>query len=325
MYTEHRQFVMFEAGSLVGDYRLEEVIARGGMGVVWKATDLNQDQFVAIKVIANDLMEDPGFRLRIQDEARRHQRLMHPNIVQVLDVMDYSGMTCIVMELVDGESLATVLDHQHNHRIPEDRARRVIKEVVTGLNYAHSKHATWHRDIKPSNILLDSRDHVHIIDFGIALAYGEERRTRTGQMLGTAEYMSPEQIVKPHEINHLTDVYSVGCVLYELLTGRPPFVCGEDGVSSTDFALQEAHVNKYPRQPNAHVKELSDDINQIVLDALEKDFENRIPGCGAFLLRLEQPQTQVSEQESEVKKKSVWLWLMGILVVVWLLAFVVFR
>lgn len=303
---------MYEAGDIVGDYRLERIIARGGMGIIWKARAITSGTVVAIKMIANDLMADPGFRVRIQDEAHRHQRLLHPNIVRVLDVLEDAGVTCIVMEFIHGDSLTDILERQPDHRMPESRARKIIREALKGLNYAHSEHAIWHRDIKPSNIIIDAQDHVHIIDFGIALAYGEERRTRTGQTVGTADYMSPEQITRPDEIFQTADVYSTGCVLYEMLTGRPPFVRGEEGIGTAEFSLQQAHVNKKPVPPKRRVRDLTEDINQIVMDALEKDYKGRIPGCGVFLQRLEKPKISdvgLKEQAAmHIQAQPVMMW-----------------
>jgi serine/threonine-protein kinase len=257
------------------------------MGSVWRARDTKQNQLVAIKSVANDLIADPEFKVRIQDEARRHQRLQHPNIVPVPEVFDAEGETCIVMKLIDGSSLAKMLESLPNHRLDVEEATRIVRDVLQALDYAH-RHGIVHRDVKPSNILVDNTGWVWLFDFGIAIAMGEQRRTRTGLTVGTTLYMSPEQITNPRRIDHRSDVYSVGCLFYELLTGRPPFVKNEDGIGDADFALQQAHVNKQPMNPRRRVAGIPADLDDIIMRALEKNPDDRIPGCQEFVRLLDQ-------------------------------------
>jgi serine/threonine protein kinase len=274
-------------GSRLGPYVIEDLIAQGGMGSVWRARDMRANQLMAIKAIANDLITDPEFRVRIQDEARRHQSLNHPHIVPVPDVFVAEGATCIVMKLIEGASLATMLDKAK--RLSVDESVRIIKDVLLALNYAH-RHGIVHRDVKPSNILVDQTGWVWLFDFGVAIAMGEARRTRTGVTVGTLAYMSPEQITHPRRIDHRSDVYAVGCLLYELLTGRPPFVRNEDGVGDTDFALQQAHVKLLPVNPRRRVPSIPPEVDAIVMRALEKNPDERLPGCQEFArLLAEQP------------------------------------
>ena len=154
-----------------------------------------------------------------------------------------------------------------------------------------------------------------MFDFGIALAMGEQRRTRTGQTVGTLLYMSPEQIIKPRSIDHRSDVYSVGCMLYEMLTGRAPFVKNQDGVADSDFAIQQAHVNKIPIPPKRAFRIFPDELDGIIMSALNKNPDDRIPGCGEFLRLLDQlgepPDVAVggTSQDHVVTK-----WIMGFLV-----------
>jgi serine/threonine-protein kinase len=257
------------------------------MGSVWRARDTRQNQTVAIKAVANDLIADPEFKIRIQDEARRHQRLRHPNIVPVPDVFDAEGETCIVMKLIEGSSLAKLLESRPDNRLEVDEATRIVKDILQALDYAH-RHGIVHRDVKPSNILVDHAGWVWLFDFGIAIAMGEQRRTRTGLTVGTLLYMSPEQITNPRKVDHRSDVYSVGCLFYELLTGRPPFVKNADGIGDADFALQQAHVNMQPVNPRRRVANLSADLDAIVMKALEKNPDDRIPGCQEFVRLLDQ-------------------------------------
>jgi serine/threonine-protein kinase len=239
-------------------------------------------------VVANDLFHDPEFKVRIQDEASRHLRLKHPNIVPVLDVFETHGETCIVMKLIEGTSLDNLLESKADKRLEPHEAIPIVGDILKALDYAH-RNAIVHRDVKPSNVLLDRDNRALLIDFGIALAVGEERRTRTGQTVGTPLYMSPEQITAPGEINHLSDVYSVGCVLYEMLTGRPPFVQGADGVGDTDFAIQQAHVKNRPKNPRNLVETIPAGLDELVMKALEKNPNQRIPGCQEFIRLLENP------------------------------------
>jgi serine/threonine protein kinase len=275
------------AGSRLKQYVIEDLIAQGGMGTVWRARDTKQNHLVALKAVANDLIADPEFKIRIQDEARRHQRLQHPNIVPVPDVFDANGATCIVMKLIEGTSLAKMLESRPGHRLDVDEATRIVKDLLQALDYAH-RHGIVHRDVKPSNILMDQAGWVWLFDFGIAIAMGEQRRTRTGITVGTLVYMSPEQITNPRKVDHRSDVYSVGCVLYELLTGRPPFVKNEDGIGDSDFALQQAHVGKRAVNPRHRLTSIPEDLADVVMRALEKNPDDRIPGCQEFARQLDQ-------------------------------------
>jgi len=305
-----------QPGVKVGHYVLQEIIARGGMGVVWRAWDLERKELVALKAVANDLITDPEFRVRIQDEARRHQRLEHPNIVPVLDVFETGGDSCIVMQLIEGISLDKLLESKAQGRFAVEEAIPIVRSILTALDYAHQK-GVVHRDIKPANILLDRQGSIKIIDFGIALAMGEKRRTRTGLTVGTPGYMSPEQIVKPRSIDHRSDVYSVGCVFYELLTGRPPFVRGQDGVKDNDFAVQHAQVTVTPIPPGSRVPGLPSWLDRLVMQALEKNPNDRIPGCREFLRLLTQRRS--ASDTSKLKKLVVSLVLTGMVLAIWLL------
>jgi eukaryotic-like serine/threonine-protein kinase len=275
-------------GSRLQNYVIEDLLAKGGMGTVWRARDTRENKVVAIKAVANDLIADPEFRVRIQDEARRHKGLHHPHIVPVPEVFVAEGATCIVMKLIEGSSLATIIENAPAKRLGVEEAVRIVKDVLLALDYAH-RHGIVHRDVKPSNILVDHTGWVWLFDFGVAIAMGEQRRTRTGVTVGTLAYMSPEQITHPQRIDHRSDVYSVGCLLYELVTGRPPFLRNEDGVGDTDFALQEAHVKLQPVNPRHRVPSIPADLDTIIMQALEKNPDQRLPGCQEFARLLGQP------------------------------------
>jgi serine/threonine-protein kinase len=293
-------------------YVIKDLISRGGMGMVWRAWDLNRKEFVAIKVIASDLVVDPNFKYRFLDEVRRHARLNHPNIVPVLDVFELHGENCFVMQLIEGMSLADLLEHQEKRRLTPEEAIPIVEDILNALNYAHQQ-GIIHRDVKPSNVLLDKNRRAHLIDFGIALAVGEQRRTRAGQILGTSFYMSPEQIARPREIDHRSDVYSVGCVFYEMLTGRPPFLPDPGSTGDTDFAIKQAHVTKAPLPPRQRVATIPADLDRLIMWALEKDPAKRLPGCGEFL-RLLLKRATSTEKRTELVKRILRISLIYLLV-----------
>lgn len=264
-----------------GDYIIKSHLAEGGMGSVWRAWDPKLNRDVAIKTISYDLVDDRDFEHRFLDEVSRHSRLDHPNIVRVLDVFESGGHCCCVMELIEGESLFSLLEHIPSHRLALEMAIPIFEDILQALDYAH-RQGIIHRDVKPSNILLNHENRALLIDFGIALAIGEKRRTRAGLTVGTPLYMSPEQITRPRSVDHRTDVYSVGCILYEALTGEAPFKGKTSERADTDFAIKQAHIKQMPLPPSELVPEFPHDIERIIMWALEKDPNCRIPGCGEF-------------------------------------------
>ena len=275
----------FQSGQRIGQYIIQDFLARGGMGVVWRAWDSTSGRQVAIKAVADECINVSNFEQRFADEARRQSRLTHPNIVPVMAAFRFHDNYCMVMELIEGTSLDALLKTSNDHRLQLGLATRVMTEVLSALNCAHMQ-GIWHRDVKPSNILLDREGHAHLADFGIALAVGEHRLTRAGVAVGTPLYMSPEQIREPLKIDHRTDVYSAGCMFYEMLTGQPPFVAAQDEKSDPDFAIKSAHLNQQPVPPIKRVPSIPPRINTLILAALQKDRDRRIPGCGEFLRRL---------------------------------------
>src|SRR5262245_32848636 len=261
-------------GDQIRDYVLERCIGRGGMGEVWRAQQKSLRRTVAIKIIRPDGQQTDTFRQRFDREAQAMAGLEHAHIVPVRDFFVLAGTACLVMGLIDGGSL------EGRGALPLDVALRISSEILDALNFAHQC-GVIHRDVKPSNILLDQRDRAYITDFGIALVAGTERITRlsrSGTAVGTTEYMSPEQIATPEDIDHRTDVYSFGCVLYEMLSGQPPFGSRDQG--TTEFELMQAHVSRAPvpiRQRNPAVDRQTEAVLQC---ALAKDRDQRFAGCG---------------------------------------------
>ncbi len=205
-------------GTILGQYVLRERLGRGATSIVYHAHHPSLDRDVAIKVLAADLVEVPGFLERFRREARSVSRLRHPNIVTVFDFGTQDGITYMVSELLPGGTLASRLGRP----LALDQARTVLAAIAAALDYAHAS-GLIHRDVKPSNILF-TRDHVPVLsDFGIArMLENTEPYTVPGTVIGTPEYLSPEQAAG-REVGSATDLYSLGIVLYEMLAGRAPF------------------------------------------------------------------------------------------------------
>jgi serine/threonine protein kinase len=203
-----------------GRYRIEDVLGRGGMASVYLARDAELERPVAVKVLAEHLADQPSFHDRFLREARLAAQLSHPNIVQVFDVGEEDGSPFIVMECVEGTTLAD--ERKERGRLDPDEVVDLALQICGGLEHAHAA-GLVHRDIKPQNLLLRPDGTVKIADFGIARAAESTRLTQMGSVLGTAAYLSPEQALG-EEVTAAADLYSLGCVLYELLTGRTPYV-----------------------------------------------------------------------------------------------------
>lgn len=267
----------------------------GNMGEVWLGRDILLNHRVAIKSISQNLLHDPQFETRFIQEASAQARLQHPHIVGVSDFFLDDGVYYLVMPFIEGPSLEEHLAASKGP-LPLAEALRIAQEVLQALDYAHQQKVI-HRDVKPSNILLDRSGHAYLVDFGIALTIGQERRTRTGSSIGTTHYMSPEQIRRPRDVDHRTDVYSFGCVLYEMLTGRPPFDA-DDEEGDTDFVIKGHHLNSAPDPPSRLNASVPAAIDAIVLRALAKNMDQRFMGCGEFARAL---QELAREEESLIR------------------------
>lgn len=284
-------------GQRVGPYVVDDLLGAGGMASVWRARDDRNGQQVAIKVMVEMFADDEQITARFIDEVKRHAQLRHPNIVAVRDVFSVGGMPCMVMDLVPGGSLAAALDASPGRRLPSSAALPLIKDVLAALDYAHRK-GIVHRDVKPSNILLDERhQHAWLSDFGIALGIGEKRRTRAGVSVGTNAYMSPEQI-RAEAIDFRSDVYSMGCVLYETLTGQPPFVAPEAGPDSARTAVLAAHLRDEPMPPRRREASIPAPVSALIMQALAKDPARRVAGCAEFSRLLDASATAANRPPS---------------------------
>ncbi|MCO5998592.1 Stk1 family PASTA domain-containing Ser/Thr kinase [Actinoallomurus rhizosphaericola] len=252
---------------LGGRYELDGVIGRGGMAEVYRARDLRLDRIVAIKTLRADLARDPTFQARFRREAQSAASLNHPSVIAVYDtgedLIDGSPIPYIVMEYVEGRTLRDVL--RDEHRLSPERAMEMTDGILRALDYSH-RGGIVHRDIKPANVMLTSGGEVKVMDFGIARALADSAATMTAtaQVIGTAQYLSPEQ-ARGERVDARSDLYSTGCVLFELLTGRPPF----QGDSPVAIAYQ--HVREEPPAPSQIDPSIPRWADAIVLKALTKD------------------------------------------------------
>ena len=259
---------------LGGRYQLGPTLGRGGMAEVVRARDLRLQRDVAVKQLRVDLASDPTFQERFRREAQSAAGLNHPNIVAVYDTDQEHDETSgevvpyIVMELVEGRTLRQVMNS--GDMLTSERALEITQGVLDALGYSH-RAGIVHRDIKPGNVMLtDAAGQVKVMDFGIARAVADTQAsmTQTAAVIGTAQYLSPEQ-ARGEKVGFRSDLYSTGCLLYELLTGRPPFV----GDSPVSVAYQ--HVREQPMPPSSLVPSLSPAIDAVLLKSLEKSPDRR--------------------------------------------------
>jgi serine/threonine kinase PknH len=248
-----------------GRYRLIELLGRGGMGEVWRAHDTVTDRVVAIKVLPAHFSEDEDFQRRFRREAHAAARLDTPHVVPIHDYGEIAGRLFVSMRLIKGRDLDTVLAEG-----PLDPARavRIIDQVAKALHAAH-KVGLLHRDIKPSNILLDDDDFAYLIDFGIARAADETRLTKSGNTIGTFAYIAPERLDPRTEEDARADIYSLACVLYEALTGQPPFA------GTTTAHLMFAHVNTPPPRPSTTQPNVPPQVDEVIATGMAKDPDQR--------------------------------------------------
>ena len=254
-----RTYVPLTAGTMVSHHRIVERIGAGGMGEVYLAEDTKLHRKVALKFLPLHLCQDPECHARFTREAEAAAQLDHPDIVSVFEVGEFQGRPFFSMQHVEGQSLKEVIAGKP---LSLDRIIEIGIQICEGLQAAHEKGIT-HRDIKPSNILIDSHGRARIVDFGLASVLGSDKLTKTGSTLGTVGYMSPEQ-VRGEEVDHRTDLFSLGAVLYELITGHSPFKC--DSEAATLHAITDANPEPLAR----FRREASPGLQAIIDKALDK-------------------------------------------------------
>jgi eukaryotic-like serine/threonine-protein kinase len=251
---------------LGGRYEVERELGTGGMAIVVEGRDRVLGRRVAIKVLFPHLAADPTFTSRFRREAQSAARLSHPNVVGVFDVGSQDSgrpdeIDFIVMELVDGRTLRQILEEERP--LAADRATAVARDVCAALDVAHG-HGLVHRDIKPANVMITTSGQVKVMDFGIARAADADRLTQTGLAIGTAQYASPEQL-RGREVDSRSDIYSLGCCLYEMLTGAPPFT------GSSPIAVAYRQVSEAPVPVREHNPAVPAGLAALVARAMEKD------------------------------------------------------
>ncbi|MFI5778454.1 Stk1 family PASTA domain-containing Ser/Thr kinase [Nocardia sp. NPDC051570] len=257
--------------NLSSRYELGEIIGFGGMSEVHRARDLRLGRDVAIKVLRADLARDPTFYLRFKREAQNAAALNHPAIVAVYDTgeaeVDGGPLPYIVMEYVDGDTLRDLV--RGKGPLPPRRAMEIIADVCAALDFSH-KNGIVHRDMKPANIMINRQGAVKVMDFGIARAIADSSNpmTQTAAVIGTAQYLSPEQ-ARGEQVDARSDVYSVGCVLYEILTGEPPFT------GDSPIAVAYQHVREDPQLPSHVHPGVPRELDSVILKAMSKNPANR--------------------------------------------------
>src|ERR1700710_2837384 len=257
----------------IGQFEVQELLGEGGIGQVYAARDTVLDRMVAIKSLRAELLSDKSFVARFRGEAKNLALLSHPNITTLYTLLEEGGSLYMVMEMVRGQTLEAILE-QRGAPFTMQEALAIVAQAADGLSYAHEM-GIVHRDIKPANLILTGSGLLKIMDFGIARAQGTQRMTRDGSIVGTLAYMSPEQC-RGQEVDGRTDQYSLGIVLYEMLTGKVPFE------ATTDYELMQAHINSPPEWPSRRVPGIAPHAEKALMKALSKKAHDRFPTLTAF-------------------------------------------
>jgi serine/threonine protein kinase len=258
-------------GDLVGPYRIESLLGQGGMGLVYRATG-RDGETVALKLVRGKLAADYVYRKRFEREARAAERVSHPHVVPVLATGEHDGVPYMAQEFVRGGTLQDKLDR--DGPLPLEPAVTLCLEVAKGLGALHAERLV-HRDLKPSNILLDEDGRAFITDFGLAKDRDASVLTAPGKTVGSLDYMAPEQI-RAEDVSPAVDVYALGCVMFQCLSGTPPFGHREG------MQILWAHMREDPPDPSARRDDIPDDVGWAVSRALEKDPARRPPTPTAY-------------------------------------------
>ncbi len=268
------------AGDKLDHYRIDNVAARSGMASIFRAIDERTGQTVAIKVPHPEMEADPVFYDRFQREQQIGEKLDHPNVMKVFPNGDHSQLY-MAMEWVDGRLLRQLLNEQK--KFPPERAINIALQIAQALDYIHS-HGVVHRDLKPENIMVNGQDRIKLIDFGIAANVGSKRLTfaKFTQTMGTPDYISPEQ-VKGKRGDGRSDIYALGVMLYEMLTGKVPFT------GSNAFTIMNDRLLNNPIPPREIDPSIAFEVQEIIYRAIERDPSKRYPTAREFAHDLQNP------------------------------------
>jgi serine/threonine protein kinase len=262
------------AGSHFGRYYLKRLLGRGGMGEVYEAEDIVKERVVALKVLSAAVCQDPVFRERLHREARTAGRLQEPHIVPVHDYGEIDGQLYLEMRLIEGKDLAALL--RQSGPLSPPRAVAIVQQVASALDAAHAA-GVIHRDIKPENMLITRDDFVYLVDFGIANAATDDKLTQAGTAVGTWKYAAPERFTKPG-LTHSVDIYALTCVLYECLTGSPPYRADNSGIAIA------AHLMEPIPHPSQLRPEIPGAFDEVIERGMAKDPMERYSSAGDLAL-----------------------------------------
>jgi serine/threonine-protein kinase len=291
---------MSSTGDVIAGYRLDELVGRGGMGVVFRATHIALERQGAVKLIAPELALNEEFRMRFQRESRLAASIDHPNVIPIFDAGEEDGQLYVAMRFVDGTDLAALVASRDG--LSPEEAVDVIAQVGAALDAAHRR-GLVHRDVKPGNVLLESGPsgaHAYLTDFGLVKAVGAASGvlTRTGQWLGTPDFAAPEQI-HGRDVDARTDVYSLGCMLYHAVAGKPPFE------GDTEVAKIFAHLSKAPPALTEAAPEAPAALDDVIRTALEKDPDARYPSAGELVSAAKRALATPAPAETQSRARHV--------------------
>ena len=276
----------------IGRYHIIQELGRGGMGVVYHGHDPLLNRPVAIKILSQQLVQNPEAKERFIREAQAAARLNHPNITAIYDINEHEGIYYLVFEFINGQALDKLLKAQQGRAMEIIEALELFIPMSQALNYAH-EHGIVHRDVKPANVMLTDKKEIKVSDFGIAFVEMSQTLTQPGQVVGTVFYFSPEQ-ARGEKVDRRADIYSLGIVLYEMVTGRVPFVA--DNLP----AVIQKHLVEEPVSPLKYNRSIPEKIEQAILKCLKKDVNERFQNISDLIKAL-----QVEEAPEDLYRSKI--------------------